>query len=343
MTNHRRVMTVLPVLDEAPHIERCLESLIDQTWPSDRHRILVLDGGSRDGTLEIVRRLKSASADSDGPLIEVLDNPEGHVAGARNLALSHVGEETHMLEIIGHSWLPRDHIRSRMEDLELRERAIGRPIGAMGTRVAMSDFELSVSELAIESAFTSRLGGSGQFDQFREAGPSTVAAFCLHSVEAVRDVGGWDVRWVTGQDHDLNHRLVDAGWPVWRSAASHVHMAKRGTFSGMFRLGLRYGFWRTRQVFKHPSRVRLREFLPWFGLIGTLSIAALGSELWPLLPALYLVALVLDSMPPSTAFRTPSLLIARPLAIVMLHTGFSIGLLWGAWGKPVPKNDRISR
>ncbi len=52
-----RVCIILPALNEAKRIERCLDSLIAQ--PEEVSEILVVDGGSADGTQEIVARYHS--------------------------------------------------------------------------------------------------------------------------------------------------------------------------------------------------------------------------------------------------------------------------------------------
>lgn len=51
-----RVSVILPVLNEAKRIERCLKSLICQ--PAEVTEILVVDGGSADGTQAIVQRYR---------------------------------------------------------------------------------------------------------------------------------------------------------------------------------------------------------------------------------------------------------------------------------------------
>ena len=47
--------TVIPVYNEVEHIEACLLSLLEQTIEPARHMIVVLDGGSTDGTQRVVK------------------------------------------------------------------------------------------------------------------------------------------------------------------------------------------------------------------------------------------------------------------------------------------------
>ena len=60
-----RVCVVIPVLNEEKFIRRCIDSLLAQTIPV---KIMVLDGGSTDSTLNIL--------DSYGDSIRVIDNQE---------------------------------------------------------------------------------------------------------------------------------------------------------------------------------------------------------------------------------------------------------------------------
>ena len=48
------VTVVIPCLNESGYIEDCMRSVLDQEYPPDRMEILVVDGGSTDGTQEIL-------------------------------------------------------------------------------------------------------------------------------------------------------------------------------------------------------------------------------------------------------------------------------------------------
>jgi glycosyltransferase involved in cell wall biosynthesis len=61
-----RVSILLPVLNESERIEKCLEGLIAQ--PQEVSEILVIDGGSSDGTLSLVQRYHRSD-----PRIRLLD------------------------------------------------------------------------------------------------------------------------------------------------------------------------------------------------------------------------------------------------------------------------------
>ena len=66
------ISVVIPTLNEGPVIERCLKSLSEQTYKD--FEIVIVDSGSKDGTLRIARKYKS----------RIIDEPRRGVPLARN-------------------------------------------------------------------------------------------------------------------------------------------------------------------------------------------------------------------------------------------------------------------
>ena len=309
-----RVCAVVPVLNEERYIERCIDSLLAQTMKID---VMVMDGGSEDKTLEVLSKY--------GDKIKVIPNPGKRVAQARNLALEHLGSEiTHCLEIIGHSWIDSDHVEKLVDELKVIESDTGSNIGALGCRTESVDSTDTISQW-VEGALSTPIGsGGGQFQKFRGRSRTKIPAFCLHRVEALRDVDGWDERFITSQDSDLSMRLLAKGWELWRSDVSCVYMHKRSSLSNWWKMCHRYGFWRTKVILKHPKRIDVREFLP---IIGLIMIFTLHSWWWA--PAAYGVTLLMMG----TIYRQKdagiSSILGIPLCLIILHTAFTIGLFDG--------------
>tara|TARA_B100000212_G_scaffold233915_1_gene177874 strand:+ start:21033 stop:22025 length:993 start_codon:yes stop_codon:yes gene_type:complete len=318
-----RVCAVVPVLNEEEFIGRCIESLLSQTMPID---ILVLDGGSTDSTLAILSEF--------GDKITVIDNPGKRVSNARNLALDHISDGiTHCLEIIGHSWVDSDHVAKRVADLIQLENERGKKIGAIGCLTASSDSKDTISQW-IEGALSSPIGsGGGQFQKFKGKSQTKVPAFCLHSVNALKSVNGWDERFITSQDSDLSMRLIDEGWELWRSDVSCVYMHKRSSLSKWWKMCHRYGFWRTKVILKHPKRTDFREFLPLFGLV----LIFLLPEWW-FAPLAYFTTIILVGLVNSKSKF--SSIVGIPICLAILHTAFTIGLIDGLARSGRPPTDR---
>ncbi len=341
------VATIIPTWQEVEHIERCLQSFMTQTYPADSHQILVLDGGSTDGTIEIVQRLAKESHDLGGPEITLLNNPNRFVPHARNLALEFLRDDTELiLEMIGHAWVPEEHIEVRVGRMLAIESQLGRRLGGLGSIVLESDLPMQNVGKWVEATLSCSLGGSGQFARFKKEGPTKIPPFTLYRREAIESVGGWNEGYITTQDSEINLRLVAEGWPLWRTPKTYVRMAKRNTIGKWLRMGYRYGFWRMKHLFEAKSRMRISEFLPWIGLCLVIGLAVDGQStfdipnfLWPIL--IYVLTLFTVGVSEAKRSREYSMTYGVPLMLFLLHTSFSVGLLGGLFRSGKPPNDRV--
>ena len=335
------VVSVVPVLNEESTIIQCLSSLCQQTYPYNYHRIFVLDGGSMDTTKQLVEEFISNKS-ANTPEITIAENPGKYVAEARNLALQLVPDETeYLLEIIGHCSVSETHVEVLVKTMTELQESSKTPVGALGVKVVTREGELGLVESWIESSLSSPLAsGDGQFGNFSGTEKTKVPAFCLHSRKALDAVGGWDTSFITSQDSDLSMRLMNAGYYLYRTDEVSVKMVKRTSLISWTKMGFRYGFWRTKLVKRHRKRASVREFLPWFGLLITLGLYLTDQESWYIPGMLYLIVLGLEGLRFAIQNRDPTMVIGVPISIILLHTSFSIGLLYGIFGKTRSFNDR---
>ena len=50
---------IIPVLNEEKFIEECIESVVSNTDDIEKMEIIIVDGGSEDNTVEIVKKISS--------------------------------------------------------------------------------------------------------------------------------------------------------------------------------------------------------------------------------------------------------------------------------------------
>ncbi|MEO1369639.1 MAG: glycosyltransferase [Acidobacteriota bacterium] len=131
------VSVILPTLDEGRRLGRCLASIRRQDYPQDRVEILVADGGSTDGTVEIAGRYGCRLVDARGLLAEA--------AKGKALALAQ-GDLVAMVDadntIVGTDWLA------------LAARALGAHPDALGFE---SYYALDASDPALNRYLTGLL------------------------------------------------------------------------------------------------------------------------------------------------------------------------------------------
>ncbi len=59
------ISVCLPTYNNEKTIERCLKTIFDQDYPKDKFEVLVIDGGSLDGTVKIAGKYN----------VNIIDNP----------------------------------------------------------------------------------------------------------------------------------------------------------------------------------------------------------------------------------------------------------------------------
>jgi glycosyltransferase involved in cell wall biosynthesis len=80
-----QVSVVVTVYNERSNIRRLLASLAQQTRPPDE--IVICDGGSTDGTADVIRGFVCAHGDNLPPL-RLLVEPGANISRGRNLAIA---------------------------------------------------------------------------------------------------------------------------------------------------------------------------------------------------------------------------------------------------------------
>ncbi len=337
------VVTVIPTFHESDFIEKCLESLCKQTYPSNLHQIIVVDGNSKDGTPEIILDFIKKQ-DKNQPLITLLNNPHRYVSQARNIAFDNLPENAeYVFETIGHATYPENHIEVRINEfLEHQKKRDGK-IAAIGTILRPPEEKMTLTASIIESTLGNPLGsGRGAYAQFRGLQRSRIPPLAIYRVDALKSVDGYDGTLITAQDSDLNMRLIKNGWEIWRSDISCIYVTKRQTFLQWLRFGHRNGFWRVKLVRKHPTRMPLGEVAPWFGFLLTLGLYFLNVKFWWFPPVLYLLVILFAGVFETFKSKNPLMLIGVPFLLLMLHTTFSLGLLHGFFVKGKPPKDRVN-
>jgi succinoglycan biosynthesis protein ExoA len=338
------VLVVVPTLNEAAHIQDVLKSLLENLPREGRARVVVVDGGSTDGTVELVFALAA-----EHPELAFLNNPDRIQSAAINLAARTFGRRFDVLvRCDAHAVYPPGFIERLVGTLRARDAdAVVVPLDSTG-RNPWQRAVAWVSNSPIGTGGASHRGGrrSGFVDHGHHA------AFRL---ETFRRCGGYDSSFSHNEDAEYDCRQRALGARIYLDSAIRVRYVPRETAGALFRQYYRYGAGRSRTVRRHPGSLRLRQLavpLAFAVLVGSLALLpfhALGL-VWPLA---YLTILAGTSAYFALFQRSASGLLAGPAAFVM-HTAWALGFLGGLLGRreaawspastrplwPVPERDQ---
>jgi succinoglycan biosynthesis protein ExoA len=308
---------VVPVLNERECIGDCLHSLLQQDWGGG-FEILVVDGGSTDGTQEIV-----ASMASDRPEIRLADNPGRIQAAAMNLAARIADQRAAVLvRADAHALYPPHYVASCLDALYRQN--------ATSVVVPMMTVGQTCRQRAIAAAQNSRLGNGGSPHR-----RLTVSQFVDHAHHAAFDraffaaLGGYDERFSHNEDAEFDLRAAKAGGRTWGCAEARITYFPRKSFTSLARQYFSYGIGRARTFRKHHQIPRLRQLAP----VAVLALCLGGVLLIPIdarfgmIPGLYVMLCAGFGLAIATR-RGDSCLAGTGLALIIMHLCWAAGFLW---------------
>lgn len=319
------VSVVCPVYQEKAYIVNCLESLLAQTYPKEAIEFLMVDGGSTDGTREIIQDY--ASRDDR---VQLLDNPHRTAPYALNIGIRASKGDT-IARVDAHSSYPEDYVVRLVTELyRLHADNVG---GVWKTLPANG----SAQAHAVVHVTSSRIGVG---NSHHKTGVSHIqrvdtVPFGCFPRELFDRIGYFDEEMTRNQDDELNGRITQSGGKIYIIPDVEIGYKARPTISKMAKMYYQYGLFKPLGNSKLKRPTTLRQFVPMlfmaFLLLGAVTIIFLPA-LWILYIAivvLYIIMIFLDAV--GFALRSHCYMAAClvPLAFCSLHFSYSVGYWTG--------------
>ncbi len=307
-------LIVIPTLNEAAHIEKCIRSLAN----SESADIVVADGGSTDETKQIVLNLRN-----EFPQIRLLTNPDQIQSAGLNLAVARCAKPAHkyLIRCDAHALYPPDYVA--------RLRGCLQETGAASVVVAMdAQGKTSFGQAAAWVADSCAGNGGAAHRGGHKSGWIDHGHHAAFDLAWFRRIGGYDESMSHNEDADFDHRLWKAGGPIWLETRIRITYFMRDTARALARQYFSYGAGRHRMLSKNQLKGRLRHQLPVINFLGQATGYILGLMhpfflLWPLA---YLSFCAAFSLKYSIETRTLRGLSAG-IALFIIHNFWALGFL----------------
>jgi succinoglycan biosynthesis protein ExoA len=316
------VTVIVPVRNEAGHIQACVRALLDQVSLPEDYEVVVVDGMSNDGTRELLATL---AADTR---LRVLDNPKGIVPTALNLGIAAARGEI-IIRVDGHTNVAPDFVRANLDLLAEHPEAwsVGGPIAHRGT---------SPTARGIAAAMSSRIGVGGASHRFEQyEGYAEGTAFPAFRRWVFDRIGLFDEALVRNQDDELNFRITRAGGQIFISPRVKHDYFVRGSYKALFNQYLQYAYWKVVVMRKHGRVIAVRHLVPGLFVAGV-PVCIAASMLPPPLSLIGVLPLagyvsLLGTLGVSTAFREREVDIGvrAAAAAATMHVAYGLGTLAG--------------
>ena len=310
---------LLPTLNEEEYILECIDSLLMGMEDQDRHEILVIDGGSKDKTLEIV-------ASNFGSLtnIRVIENPKKIVSAALNIGAR---EATHdyLIWCGSHARYAPGYVDKSVA-IHLTQHCGSS--GGVLRAIAKNQF----GELVAACTSSKFSGGGAAYRHTKEITQAKSVFGGCFTKQAFLAVGGLDENWVRNQDVEFNARIRDRIGPIIIDPSIVCEYYCRDSLQGLISQNFQYGYWRFRTSLRHPDTFAVKLLAPvllTLSLMITSILSVTHSSLF-LVPvaAYFIVCLLVALLATDLNNKTPYKAMSMALIFSAIHLSWGAGFLW---------------
>lgn len=318
------VSVVMPVRNEAAHLEAAATAALGQDYPSPLELVLAI-APSTDETYSVARGLRQGDE-----RVLLVDNPSGGTAAGLNAAIQASSGDV-VVRVDGHAELSDGYIRRAVETL--------RTTGADNVGGIQRARGRTATQSAIAAAMTSRFGvGDARFHYGGEPGPVDTVYLGVFRRAALDRVGGFDETLVRNQDYELNWRLRDSGGLVWFDPELQVTYRPRASLRALARQYFEYGQWKRVVITRNPGSARWRHFVAPLAVMVNAAGLAVGATRWrPALaaPLVYLASTIAAALHSDVPWAVR---VRLPAVFAVMHHAWGVGFILGT---PDPERDGL--
>ena len=208
-----KVAVVIPTLNEEKFIARCLDSVIAQSYPFNDMDVMVVDGGSKDRTKDIVEEYKRKYQN-----IRFLNNPGRIQSIAFNIGV-HSSDAPYIVRLDAHATYNHRYIEKCIEKFSANAEVLGCAPEFVGNVGGVWNIRPQHSGLIAETSAIlnqSRFGiGGAAFRVGAPAGFVDTVPFGCFPRKVLEKIGGMREDLPRGEDNEFNSRIRKAGYKIY--------------------------------------------------------------------------------------------------------------------------------
>ncbi len=330
---------IIPCKNEEHYIQRCLDSILLQDFPSTKITVHIYDGKSTDNTQKIVHDYIREHTN-----FHYFVNEQEAAPFAFNRGINNSNGD--VVIILGaHAELYPGYVHNCIKAFE-----IDTTIGCTGG-IIENVYENKTSEI-IGKAMTSSFGvGNAHFRTGNKDGFVDTVAFGAYKREVFGIIGLFDEELIRNQDDEFNYRLSKAGFKIYLSKNIRAKYYVRASFQKLYQQYFQYGYWKVYVNKKHKAITTGRQLVPLF-FVCFLVIGLFVSILNSLFLKIYLLG-ILTYLTGSFYFAnkqssSPSQILELMKAFFILHFSYGSGYLSGIkdffiLNKQIKKSETLTR
>lgn len=310
-------------------IERLLQSLLGQTYPTDKLEVVIADGMSTDSTREIIEVFSKQKKNLN---IRVINNEARFIPHALNLAIRESTGDI-LIRMDAHSIPASDYVEHCVNALLENK---GDNVGGLWN-IQPSTETYAAKSIAIAACHPLGSGGAN-YRSGRKAQQVDTVPYGAYKRETFDRIGPYNESLLANEDYEWNMRLIANEGKVWFDPKINCIYFARSSYKALAKQYFNYGYWKVRMLQNFPKTLRIRQLLPpvvtlLFILSAIVSLVSiLVGKPWGAAITLVLLIAYFGILGLSVAISSRSsnahLLPGVSLGIACMHFSWGIGFLY---------------
>ncbi len=307
------MITVLcPTYNEAEYIEKVLKFFINAK-PPDKE-LLIVDGGSNDGTKDIVKDWTNKYSN-----IRLLENENKYVPFALNIGIKNSNGDP-IIRLDAHTEYAEDYFEQLIKTFdETGADIVGGPMNAVGK----TNFQIAVAH-ATSTVFGV---GDSKIHKGQYEGESDHVYLGAWRRKLFDEIGYFDERLKRNQDDEFHYRARSLGKRIHLNPKIKSYYYPRSSLSKLIRQYFQYGLFKPAVLRKIKSEIKLRHLIPSLFSIYVLSLPLAFLSKFYLLPLFAYI--LIDIYFSIWAKRNIKIVFNSLLIYPVLHLSYGFGFLTG--------------
>jgi glycosyltransferase involved in cell wall biosynthesis len=240
-----KVTVGLCVKNSQATVKAAVDSILAQDYPRGLMELVVVDGSSRDQTVEVIKNCLTSA---------VLQSKfffENHGLGKARQTVVEQASGAYVVWVDGDMELPADFVRKQVEFMDANpEVGIGKGKYAVDPKArlvaSLENMEFLINYNSVGETDLKYLGTSG----------------CIYRVDAIRQAGGFDANFRgVGEDMDAEYRIRSNGWKLHITNAAFIER-RRDSWRSLWDEYFWHGFGFRSLLNKNRDMVNIGKVLP---------------------------------------------------------------------------------
>jgi len=275
-----KVAVLIPAYNEEKVIERTVRAALNSNYPN--LRVIVIDDGSKDRTLEVAR--KAFAADAAAGRVLILGKPNSGKAEALNYGIEHIGNAEIFVGIDADTIIAPDAISRLVPHFINPKVAAIAGNAKVGNRVNLWTRWQALEYITSQNFERRALDVLGAVSVV----PGAIGAW---RVSAVREAGGYHTDTVA-EDADLTMALLRRGYRVEYEDMALAYTEAPTNANSLMRQRFRWSFGILQAVYKHRGVFARKGALGWIALPNIVIFQILLPLVSPLIDIMFVVGTI---------------------------------------------------